>query len=150
MQRDPSHEEIEYEMQRQKPRKKHSIGTSNVSHTSASGSRVHLPSASLEMEVKSMKCAFYTRMDGIEASVKAIMTALNIPVVEDRNTSNVQRPSSFEQRHSTSNMDSMALDQSTRENMITSQRLGGLQQSTSEWLLNLVHFSTECILNLVW
>ena len=120
-----------------------------MSHTSASGSRVHLPSASLEMEVKSMKRAFYTRMDGIEASVKAIMTALNIPVVEDRNTSNVQRPSSFEQRHSTPNMDSMAPDQSIGENIITSQRLGGLQQSTLEWLLNSVRFSTECILNLV-
>lgn len=150
LQRDPSREEIECEMQRQKPRKKQPVGISNVSHISASASRVQVPSPSLEMEVKSMKRDFYTRMDGMEAHVKAIMTALNIPVVEDRNTSNVQRPSSFEQRQSTPNMDSMAPDQSTGENMITSQRLGGLQQSTSECLLDSVRFSTEFILNLLW
>ena len=90
--------------------------------------------------VLSMKHNFYTRMDGIEASVKTIMTALNIPVLEDRNTCNVQRPSSFEQQQSTPNTDSMAPDQSTRENMITSQILGGLHQSTSECLLNSIAF----------
>ena len=82
LQRDPSREEIEYEMQRQKPCKKQPVSTSNVSHISASASRVQVSSPSLELEVKSMKRDFYTQMDGIEPSVKAIMTDLNIPIVE--------------------------------------------------------------------
>jgi hypothetical protein len=96
LQRDPSREEIELEMLRQKSRKKQPVGTPNVSHISASGSGVQEPSTSLAMEFKSMKCDFYARMAGMEASMKAIMTALNIPVVPDPNTYNVQQPSSFE------------------------------------------------------
>ena len=72
------------------------------------------------------KSDFCIRMDGIKAIVKAIMTTPNIPIVEERNTTNVERPSSFEQRQPSPNMDSMAPDQSTGKNMITSQRLGGL------------------------
>ena len=99
LQRDPSCEEIEYEMlRRQNASKKQPVGTPNVSHISGSESGVHVSSSSLAMKVKSMKHDFYTRMAGIEVSVKAIMTALNIPVVENRNTCNVQQPSSFKQR----------------------------------------------------
>jgi hypothetical protein len=96
LQRDPSREEIELEMLREKSRKKQPVGTPNVSHISGSGSGVQEPSTSLAMEFKSMKRDFYTRMAGMEASMKAIMTALNIPVVPDPNTCNVQQPSSFE------------------------------------------------------
>ena len=103
LQRDPSREEIEYEMLRQKSRKKQPVGTPNVSHIYGSRSGVQVPSTSLTMEVKSMKRDLYTQMIGIEASMKAIMTALNIPVVPDPNTCNVQQPSSFEQRQSTPN-----------------------------------------------
>ena len=103
LQRDPSREEIELEMLREKSRKKQPVSTPNVSPISGSGSRVQEPSTSLAMEFKSMKRDFYTRMAGMEASMKAIMTALNIPVVTDPNTCNVQQPSSFEHRQSTPN-----------------------------------------------
>jgi hypothetical protein len=103
LQRDPSREEIELEMLRPKSRKKQPAGTPNVSHISGSGSGIQEPSTSLAMEFKSMKRDFYTRMAGMEASMKAIMTALNIPAVPDPTTSNVQQPSSFEQLQSTPN-----------------------------------------------
>jgi hypothetical protein len=142
LQRDPSREKIESEMQRQKARKKQPVGTSNVSHISAGASQVQMPSPSLAMEVKCLKRDFYTRMSGMEANVKAIMTALKIPVPVETNICNVQRPLSILQRHSTPNMDNIAPDQSTGENMTASQRLGGLQHSTSEYLLKSVRVST--------
>jgi hypothetical protein len=126
LQRDPSREEIEYEMLRQKSRKKQPVGTPNVSYISGSGSGAQVPSTSLAMEVKSMKRDFYTRMAGIEASMKAIMTALNIPIVPDPNTCNVQQPSSFEQRQSTPNT------------------------GITECLLNSVRFFPELNRNLHW
>ena len=141
LQRDPSREEIEPEMQRQKARKKQHVCTSNVSHISAGASQMQMPSPSLVMEVKCLKRDFYTRMSVVEANVKAIMTTLNIPVPIDTNICNVQRPSSILQRHSTPNMDSIAPDQSTGEIMIISQRLDGLQQSISECLLKSVRAS---------
>ena len=103
LQWDPSCEEIEVEMLRQKSRKKQPMGTPNVSHISSSASGVQHPSTSLAMEFKSMKRDFYTRMTRMEASISKIMTALNIPVVPDPTTGNVQQPSSFEQRLSTPN-----------------------------------------------
>ena len=103
LQRDPSREEIELEMLRQKSRKKQPACTPNVSHISGSASGVQQPSTSLAMEFKSMKRDFYPRMAGMEASISKIMTALNIPVVPDSTTGNVQQPSSFEQRLSTPN-----------------------------------------------
>ena len=90
-------------MLRQKFRKKHPVGTPNVSHISGSGSGVQEPSTSLAMEFKSMKRDFYTRMAGMEANMKAIITTLNILVVPDPNARNVQQPSSFEHRQSTPN-----------------------------------------------
>ena len=142
LQRDPNREEIESEMQRQKVRKKQHVGTLNVSHISAGASQVQLPSPSLGMEVKCLKRDFYTRMNTMEANVKAIMTFLNVPVPVDPNICNVHQPSSTMQRHSTPNMDSMAPDQSTGENMTTSQRLDELQQRKSECLLKSVRVST--------
>lgn len=133
-------------MQRQKPRQKQPAGTSNVSHISASARHRQDPTSSLELEMKSMKRDFYTQINGIEASVKLIMTALNIPVVEGRNTSDVQRPSSMVLRQSTPKVDNVAPDPSTGENMYPSQRLGGLQQSTFEWVEKPVSFSTEQLL----
>jgi hypothetical protein len=142
LQRDPSREKIESEMQRQKARKKQPVGTSNVSHISAGASQVQMPSPSLAMEVKCLKRDVDTRMSGMEANMKAIMTALNIPIPVEINICNVQRPSHILQRHSTPNMDNIAPDQSTGENMTASQRLGGLQHSTSEYLLKSVRVST--------
>ena len=95
LQRDPSREEIESGMQRQKARKKQHVGTSNVSHISASASQVQMPSSSLAMEIKCLKRDFYTQMSGMEANVKATMTTLNILVPIDTNICNVQRPSSI-------------------------------------------------------
>ena len=98
LQRDPSRKEIELEMLREKSRKKQPVGTPNVSHFYGSGNGVQEPSTSLAMEFKSMKRDLYTQMTGMEASMKAIMAALNIPLVLEPNTCNVQQPSSFEQR----------------------------------------------------
>ena len=126
LQRDPSREEMEYEMLRQKSRKKQPVGTPNVSYISGSGSGAQVPSTSLAMEVKSMKRDFYTRMAGMEASMKAIMTALNIPVVPDLSTCNVQQPSSFEHLQSTPNTGS------------------------TECLRNLVRFFPFYYMNLLW
>ena len=141
-------------MQRQKVRKKQHVGTSNVSHICAGVSRVQMSSPSLVMKVISMKRGFYTRRNGIQASVEAIMTALNIPVPIDPNICNVQRRSSILQRQSTPNMFSMAPDQSTGEYMTASQRLGGLQQSTSECLLKPIRVSIQlnqiCVGEFFW
>ena len=60
LQRDPSREEIELEMLRQKSHKKQLVGTPNVSHLFGSESGVQDPSTSLAMEFKSMKHDFYT------------------------------------------------------------------------------------------
>ena len=98
LQRDPSREEIELEMLREKSRKKQPVGTSNVSHFSGSGSGVQEPSTSLAMERD-----LYTRMTTMEASMKAIMAALNNPLILEPNICNVQQPSSFEQRQLTPN-----------------------------------------------
>ena len=141
LQRDPSRAEIESEMQRQKARSKQPVGCSNVSHISAGASHAEMPSPSLAMEVKCFKREYHARMSAMEANVKAIMTFLNVPVPVDTNIGNVQRPSSILHKHSTPNMDSMAPDQSMGENMITSQRLGELQHSTSECLLKSVGVS---------
>ena len=92
LQRDPSREEIESEMQRQKARKKQLVGTSNLSHISAGASQMQMPSPSLAIEVKCLKREFYTRMSTMEANVKAIMTFLSVPVPVDTNICNVQRP----------------------------------------------------------
>ena len=95
-------------------------------HISSSGSGVQEPSTSLAMEFKSMKRDFYTRIAGMEANMKAIITALNILVIPDPNTRNVQQPSSFEYRQSTPNTGS------------------------TECLRNLVRLFLALYLNLLW
>ena len=144
LQRDPSRAEIESEMQRQKARSKQPVGCSNVSHISAGASHAEMPSPSLAMEVKCFKREYHARMSAMEANVKAIMTFLNVPVPVDTNIGNVQRPSSILHKHSTPNMDSMAPDQSTGENMTHSQRVGGPQRSTSDCLLKSVLTLYRC------
>lgn len=120
LQRDPSREEIESEMQWQKARKKQPVGCSNVSHISAGASQAEMPSPSLAMEVKFLKRDFYTRMSAMEAHVKAIMQHLNVPVPVDTNICNVQPQSSIPQKHSTPNMDFSGLQQSTSECLLKS------------------------------